>query len=225
MQNGPLMTLRTSETIVLISFSLSLCLLPSLNSHMSSSPLPQWHSPTKLFQGRIFCRRNGFIHFFNNIPGIGIFIGSFPFLGLVLYMAFLSPHGPVSLSSSKWSIPMDHASSSPTSDEAPSSPSDVLSLEQIRDIVATTRGFFSRDYSLSLGWNNVSIRDALIRVELMIPKKMQYILDAALLQANLLNRTLVIPSFVYARACEYHTYVFFLFHISCGFMAIHRRAQ
>ncbi len=38
---------------------------------------------------------------------------------------------------------------------------------------------------------------------------MQYILDAALLQANLLNRTLVIPSFVYARACEYHTYVFF----------------
>jgi hypothetical protein len=45
----------------------------------------------------------------------------------------------------------------------------------------------------------------------MIPKKMQYILDAALLQANLLNRTLVIPSFVYARACEYHMYVFFCF--------------
>jgi len=39
---------------------------------------------------------------------------------------------------------------------------------------------------------------------------MQYILDAALLQANLLNRTLVIPSFVYARACEYHMYVFFI---------------
>jgi hypothetical protein len=38
---------------------------------------------------------------------------------------------------------------------------------------------------------------------------MQYILDAALLQANLLNRTLVVPSFVYARACEYHMYVFF----------------
>ena len=40
---------------------------------------------------------------------------------------------------------------------------------------------------------------------------MQYILEAALLQANLLNRTLVIPSFVYARACEYHMYVFVLF--------------
>jgi hypothetical protein len=37
--------------------------------------------------------------------------------------------------------------------------SDVLTLEQIRDIVAPTRGFFSRDYSLHLGWNNVSIRD------------------------------------------------------------------
>jgi hypothetical protein len=36
---------------------------------------------------------------------------------------------------------------------------------------------------------------------------MQYIMDAALLQASLLNRTLVIPSFVYARACEYHMYV------------------
>ena len=35
---------------------------------------------------------------------------------------------------------------------------------------------------------------------------MRYILDAAVLQANLLNRTLVIPSFVYARACHYNLY-------------------
>ena len=34
-----------------------------------------------------------------------------------------------------------------------------LSLEQIRDYVAPTRGFFTRDYSLGLGWNNVSKRD------------------------------------------------------------------
>ncbi len=33
---------------------------------------------------------------------------------------------------------------------------------------------------------------------------MRYILDAAVLQAELLNRTLVIPSFVYARACQYN---------------------
>jgi len=39
--------------------------------------------------------------------------------------------------------------------------------------------------------------------------QMRYILDAAILQAGLLNRTLVIPSFVYARACEYGLYVFF----------------
>ena len=40
---------------------------------------------------------------------------------------------------------------------------------------------------------------------------MQYILDAALQQARLLNRTLVIPSFVYARSCEFHMYVPFFF--------------
>jgi hypothetical protein len=54
---------------------------------------------------------------------------------------------------------------------------------------------------------------------------MQYILNSAVLQANLLNRTLVIPSFVYARACEYHMYVFCLFHTSYDFITIHRRAQ
>jgi hypothetical protein len=35
---------------------------------------------------------------------------------------------------------------------------------------------------------------------------MRYILDAAVLQANLLDRTLVIPSFVYARSCAYNMY-------------------
>lgn len=39
---------------------------------------------------------------------------------------------------------------------------------------------------------------------------MRYIIDAALLQADLLNRTLVLPSFVYARACEYDMCVFLL---------------
>jgi hypothetical protein len=36
---------------------------------------------------------------------------------------------------------------------------------------------------------------------------MRYILDAAVLQAELLNRTLIIPSFVYARGCQYNMYV------------------
>jgi hypothetical protein len=135
---------------------------------MSSCPLPQWNSPTQPFYGRISCRRNGFSHSFNSIPGIGISLGSFLLVGLILYMTFLSPHGPLLLSSSEWTISANHALSSPTSDEASSSPSDVLSLEQIRDIVAPTRGFFSRDYSLNLGWNNVSIRENPVRAELII---------------------------------------------------------
>ena len=57
-------------------------------------------------------------------------------------------------------------------------------------------------------------------LNLITQKKMQYILDAALLQASLLNRTLVIPSFVYARACEYHMYVPF----SVSPLQLHRNA-
>ncbi|KZT51857.1 hypothetical protein CALCODRAFT_442442 [Calocera cornea HHB12733] len=53
-------------------------------------------------------------------------------------------------------------------------------------MVDRTKGFLARDYSLWLGWNN-----------------MRYIIEAGVLQAALLNRTLIIPSFVYARQCEY----------------------
>ena len=49
-------------------------------------------------------------------------------------------------------VPDNPPPPSPSSSPA----SDVLTLEQIRDVVAPTRGFFSRDYSLGLGWNNVS---------------------------------------------------------------------
>jgi hypothetical protein len=154
---GPSTTsLTCSDAIIL-----PLCPPPSPTSFMSSCPPPQWHSLTQPFHGRISCRR---------IPGVGISLGSFLLVGLIFYMTFLSPHGPLLLGSSKWFIPKNHASSSPTFDKAPSSPPDVLSLEHIRDIVAPTRGFFSRDYSLYLGWNNVSIRDNLNRAELMIPK-------------------------------------------------------
>lgn len=37
------------------------------------------------------------------------------------------------------------------------SDSDNLSLNQLRDIVARSKGYWARDYSLNLGWNNVSI--------------------------------------------------------------------
>jgi hypothetical protein len=111
---------------------------------------------------------------------MGVFFGSLFLVGLVFYMAFSSPHGPLLLGPSEshglfqlghnTSTPTNHVSTSHASDEAPSYLSDVLSLEQLRDIVATTRGFFARDYSLNLGWNNVSIHGILIQAQLMIPK-------------------------------------------------------
>ena len=127
---------------------------------MSSSPLPQWHSLTKLSRDRISSRRNLFFRSFNSIPGFGIFFGALLFVCLMLYMTFVSPPGRPLLdtnSTAHVSTPTNHDSSSPASDGAPSSPSDILSLEQIRDIVAPTRGFLARDYGLHLGWNNVSI--------------------------------------------------------------------
>lgn len=89
---------------------------------------------------------------------------------LIFYVAFSSLQGPLLLSSSKLPISINHTSSLPTSDKVPSLPSDVLSLEQVKDIAATTQGFLSRDYSLYLGWNNVGIRGSLIQAKLMLSK-------------------------------------------------------
>ncbi|KAK0195014.1 hypothetical protein F5146DRAFT_922886 [Armillaria mellea] len=68
----------------------------------------------------------------------------------------------------------------------PSPDTEHLSLEALRELVSPTEGFLARDYSLNLGWNNI-----------------RYIIEAALLQAKLLHRTLILPSFIYARGCEY----------------------
>ena len=148
---------------------------------MTSSPLPQWHPLTKLSRDSISYRRNGLLRSFYSIPGIGIFFGAFLLVCLVLYMTFVSPHGLLFLHSLDWhhlgtnftghmSTLTNHDPSSPASDGAPSSPSDILSLEQIRDIVAPTRGFLARDYSLYLGWNNVSIHGSQFRAKLRFSK-------------------------------------------------------
>ncbi|KAH9032251.1 hypothetical protein EDB85DRAFT_2145627 [Lactarius pseudohatsudake] len=126
----------------------------------------------------------------NGALKMGFFSTGFFLTGLV-YVAFFSAYGP-----SSWHPPGLNPPSLLDPDllkladpllvdpnPPPLSPFSTLS---IRDIVAPTRGFFSRDYSLGLGWNNV-----------------RYIYEAALLQAELLNRTLVLPSFLYTRACEY----------------------
>lgn len=44
---------------------------------------------------------------------------------------------------------------------------------------------------------------------------MRYIIESAALHAKILNRTLVIPSFTYARACEHDKYAFILHNVSC----------
>ncbi|EUC66781.1 O-FucT domain protein, partial [Rhizoctonia solani AG-3 Rhs1AP] len=49
-------------------------------------------------------------------------------------------------------------------------------IDQLREMVSHTKGYYGRDYSLGLGWNNV-----------------RYIFEASLLHARLLNRTLVLP--------------------------------
>lgn len=65
-------------------------------------------------------------------------------------------------------------------------PTTQIDLEALQEMVAHTNGFYARDYSLWLGWNN-----------------MRYIIETALLHGRILNRTSIIPSFVYARACEF----------------------
>ncbi|KAH7890025.1 hypothetical protein F5I97DRAFT_1800529 [Phlebopus sp. FC_14] len=63
---------------------------------------------------------------------------------------------------------------------------DELDVEALQSIVSSTRGYYARDYSMALGWNN-----------------MRYIIETSLYHGSLLNRTVIIPSFVYARSCEY----------------------
>ena len=104
---------------------------------------------------------------------IGFFATTFFLTSLLVHVAFFSP----SSHSSSWRLSDWHLPSHFDPDSLqladPSEPSLVdpkvanvlpnppvsnnLTLEQIRDIVAPTRGFFSRDYSLGLGWNNVSV--------------------------------------------------------------------
>ncbi|KAI9439095.1 hypothetical protein H4582DRAFT_2056936 [Lactarius indigo] len=143
------------------------------------------HATLRPRRWRLFLRSNG-------TPKIGFFSTAFFLTGLIVYVASFPPYDP-SWRISDWRLPsrFDPDSLEPVDPTGPlladpKSPtllpeptpsflsplpaSDVLTLEQIRDIVGTT-----------------SVR---------------YIFEAALLQAELLNRTLVLPSFLYARACD-----------------------
>ncbi|TIB36988.1 hypothetical protein E3P86_02327 [Wallemia ichthyophaga] len=70
------------------------------------------------------------------------------------------------------------------------------SKEQVKELVDSSKGYFVRDYSVWLGWNNV-----------------RYIIETTLLHAQILNRTAVLPSYVYARACEFD-------QATCGAFAV-----
>jgi hypothetical protein len=79
-----------------------------------------------------------------------------------------------------------------------------LSLEQLRSLVARTKGYWARDYSLHLGWNNVShLPPRNFKRHHNSYPQMRYIIESALLHGALLNRTVILPSFIYARSCEY----------------------
>ncbi len=139
--------------------------------------LPTTHSqPT---HGRTLRHWRADIHSspFRSVFFFGVIIFS---SSLILYTTLLSPHGTLWLRPPNWPaifqheppVPdLEHTSLSTSSSEATTtsaetsypSPSptpipNVLTVEQIRDIVAPTKGFLTRDYSLGLGWNNVSVR-------------------------------------------------------------------
>ncbi|KAH7928998.1 hypothetical protein BV22DRAFT_1030029 [Leucogyrophana mollusca] len=83
--------------------------------------------------------------------------------------------------------PSQYSTAPPTASiPTPSFHEEDLDLETLRDVVSRTKGYYARDYSMALGWNN-----------------MRYIIETALFHGVLLNRTVVLPSFVYARSCEF----------------------
>ena len=150
---------------------------------MTSALLPQWQSASPPIHDHAFRRWGAFhLHTRTGVFKTVIF-SAFILIGLICYM-ISTPHGSRLITPSNWydlsrarpHYPQPvHANSSvfpsathvyyplPTSTDilpeppSPSLASAELTLEQVRDIVAPTRGFFTRDYSLSLGWNNVSI--------------------------------------------------------------------
>jgi hypothetical protein len=147
---------------------------------MASELLPRWQSASPAIRGYEFLRCGAF--FRRNGVLKTVVISAFILIGQICYMTS-TPHRSLWIRPSDWyslsqarpnhpqrvhtdpSVfpPATHAYPSPTSTDMPHEPpspppaSAELTLEQIRDIVATSRGFFSRDYSLHLGWNNVSI--------------------------------------------------------------------
>jgi hypothetical protein len=108
------------------------------------TPTASSHAAVNSRRLRLFLRSNKALK-------IGFFSAPFLLTGLLVYVTFFFPQ------TRSWGFPYWNDSSSSSRSQSPAPVSDILTLEQIRDIVVPTRGFFSRDYSLYLGWNNVSV--------------------------------------------------------------------
>ena len=63
----------------------------------------------------------------------------------------ISPHGSISSPAATAPTPSSH---SPSNVSSSSLFKEHLSMEEITAMVSQTRGFYTRDYSLGLGWNN-----------------------------------------------------------------------
>jgi hypothetical protein len=100
-------------------------------------------------------------------------------------------------------LPFTPQSASDHHDCAAPLPPAEPTLQELRSIVARSNGYYARDYSLHLGWNNVSPPHSTPRPHPSSSPQMRYIIETALLHGVLLNRTVILPSFVYARSCEY----------------------
>jgi hypothetical protein len=159
---------------------------PKWRDPLSSSSMepPLLPTPTSQYtSGRTFRRGRAFLR--SSPLRSGVFFGAVVFASLVAYTTFLSPsvwyrpsdwHGfsehetPLAdLEHASLSNPLSEPTTTTTTETSnllpspsPSPIPDFLTVEQIRDIVAPTRGFFTRDYSLGLGWNNVSAHGCLI---------------------------------------------------------------
>lgn len=114
------------------------------------------------------------------------------FIGVLIVFSVLASLARKMLSTTSHPLPFVHTTlndsqslSNVTSEQGGSLEVDP-ELDALRHIVSQTKGFYARDYSLWLGWNN-----------------MRYIIEAAVLHGRILNRTTIIPSYVYARACEF----------------------
>ena len=112
-----------------------------------------------------------------------------------------SPHEPLIYHESCETDRVNHEYTGPGNGNTWVPHNDKPTIPQIEKMVSHTKGYLARDYTLSLGWNNVS-RLKLVQ-NYLTAFKLRYIIESGILAGQILNRTLVIPSFVYARSCAF----------------------